>query len=475
MPGLFDDRVYLELTLSKSIETDSNGNYIIYAEASNENLDFDGQVVLQRALMDSKDYFLKNGVISWDHLHLRNNDPAYIIGQPIGVEKRGSKTFVKAVLYKGNKIAEDVVLKLANGATIIKTSVGGKRPVVVTDFDTKIKKPVEKVASVLWDELAITYKPVNQTLSPVALTSAAFVKSLSMGYCTDSAAATGGAALGVQDLEGAEKHKKAIHAVVTAIAVGDVRTPEDGIAVLTENGVNNKVATDILTEVVNRRKRIQEVFRMDAELTKSFDAAIDELEKAMKPLMPPAPMLAPAPAPAPALAAHAEPDADNAGGESDDDEDNNDDDEPMAPPAPPMKKSAEGDEDMEFLDVSPILSTMGKSLKAIKAENKELKEMVKSLSSTVQAMGNMQIQTAQVLKSMSDQPTMRKSVLNRQERFSVGEGDKKVEMSKGELLRKSTIALNQGKISLREATILEDRINKGMDIEGDTLSMLKSL
>ncbi len=63
MPGVFDNRIYLDLVMSKSVSTDEHGNYIIEAEASNENLDFDGQVVLQRALLDSKDYFLKNGIL----------------------------------------------------------------------------------------------------------------------------------------------------------------------------------------------------------------------------------------------------------------------------------------------------------------------------------------------------------------------------------------------------------------------------
>lgn len=481
MPGVFDNRIYLDLVMSKSVSTDEHGNYIIEAEASNENLDFDGQVVLQRALLDSKDYFLKNGILSWDHLHLRNNDPSYIIGQPIGVEKRGTKTFVKAVLFKGNKIAEDVVSKLKSGATIIKTSVGGKRPVIVTDFDTKLKKPVEKVASVLWDELAITFKPVNQTLSPVSLSSAAFVKSLSAGYVTDSATATGGGALGVQDLEGADRKKKAIHAVVTAIAVGDVKTPEDGLSVLADNGVESKEASDILEEVVNRRRKLKEVFHMDANLTKSFDEAIEELEKAMKgqPSMPPAPMPAPEP--------HPEPDEDNAGGPSDGDEDNEEEDEgmeedegakappaPPAPPMPPMKKSAD-DEEYEFLDVSPILSSMAKSLKALKADNKALAETVKAQGDLLKSLGNVQIQSAQVLKSLSDQPVMRKSVVTKQERFATTPDGSKVEMTPGEILRKSTVALDQGKISLRQATIIEDRVNKGLDIDTETLSMLKSL
>lgn len=493
MAGPFEDRIYLEMILSKSMETDENGNPIIYAEASNENLDQQEQIVLQRALLESKDYFLKNGVISYDHKHLRRdpsdpdwNPEKYIIGEPIAVEKRGTKTFVKARLFQSNPIVKELVSKLKDGAKYIRTSVGGLRPILAQEFDAKFKRPIEKVVSVMWNELAITPRPVNDSMSPVTLSSAAFVKSLSMGYTTDSAIATGGAALGVQDLEGAHKcRKKAIHAVVTAIAVGDVKTPQAGIEVLAENGVNSKEASDILEEVVNRRKQIQEVFRMDANLTKSFDEAIEELEKAMKgaPAMPPAPIPAPKP--------HAEPDGDEEGGPGDGDEDDmgepkekegegeGDEGVPPVPPMPPMKKS--GEEEYEYLDVSPILAEFSKSLKGLRGENKALAEMVKSQGETLKAqsdliksMGNMQLQSAQVLKSITDTPAMRKSVVSKQPRF-VDTGAGRVEMSAGEILRKSTIALNREKITLRQASIIEDRVNKGLEIDQETLSMLKSI
>ena len=327
MPVPTDNTVYIDFILSKSTSEDDKG-YIIEAEVSNEGLDQQEQIVLQRALLDSKDYFLRNGVISFDHLHGQKQDPRYIIGEPIDVYTKGTSTFVRGRLFRNNEFAEDIVNKLKNNAKVIRSSVGGLKPVIVNEYDAKLKRPVEKVVSVLWNDWAVTAKPVLDNLSPVRL-----VKSLMAGYVTDSATATGGGALGVQDLEGADRKKKAIHAVITAIAVGDVKTPEDGLSVLADNGVESKEASDILEEVVNRRRKLQEVFRMDANLTKSFDQAIEELEKAMKgqPSMPPAPMPAPAP--------HAEPDEDNAGGPSDGDEDNEeeeeDEDEDEAPPAPP--------------------------------------------------------------------------------------------------------------------------------------------
>lgn len=479
------DRVYLELQLSKSVQADSDGNYLIEAEASNENLDFQDQVVLQRALMDSQDYFLKNGVISWDHLHKGRDDkgravtdPAYIIGEPISVRKAGPKTFVKAKLYRGNEIVEDLVSKLKAGATIIKTSVGGMRPVVSKAYDSTLGKAVEKVVSVLWDELALTYKPVNQTLSPVQ-----FLKSMQLGHTTDSAQAAGGAALGLQDLDGVKRKKQAIKAIIAAIAVGDVTTPEAGRAFLCEHGISDKEADDMLEMVVNRRIQAKGAIKMDATLSKSFDEAVSELEKAMK---------KGGKAPMPPMPTEERPDEELFEEQQEEQEEEDEDEEgdegqnvPPAPPAPPMmppkapmaKSREDFDDDVEFLDVSPVLASMSKSLKALAADNKALRAEIAEQRELVKSIGGMQLQTASLMKSMADQPEMRKSVITRQGRTFVGAGDpaKAVTMSRDEILRKSREALMANKMTLREASILEDRLNKGMDIQPEMLDMLKSL
>jgi hypothetical protein len=84
------NQVFLQMELKKgSLGTDENGNWVFDVEASNENLDFEGQRVLQNALLNSKDYFLTNGVVSKDHLHQRTHkggkilyDESYVIEEP---------------------------------------------------------------------------------------------------------------------------------------------------------------------------------------------------------------------------------------------------------------------------------------------------------------------------------------------------------------------------------------------------------
>jgi hypothetical protein len=198
------EEVFLQMELKKgSFSTDENGDFIFDVEASNENLDLDGQRVLQRALLDSKNYFLSNGVIDKDHLSSeqrpdgkwRRNE-SFVIGEPVAVYTDGKSTRVKGRLYKSNEYAREFIRLLRDGSTRVKASVGGLIPKVLGN----------KVVSVLWNNLALTTAPVNPTVGPAvalskSLSSAEFVKTLQAGYGTDSAEFTGGRALQKEDVE----------------------------------------------------------------------------------------------------------------------------------------------------------------------------------------------------------------------------------------------------------------------------------
>ena len=492
---MLDDRIYLELNLEKSVSEDANGNYIIRAEASNENLDLQEQIVLQRALLDSKDYFLKNGVISWDHLHKRRDendnlitDPEYIIGEPLGVEKVGGRVFVKAMLYKGNRIAEDLVDKLRKGATIIKTSVGGMRPKIEKVYDTKLRRPVEKVVSVLWDELACTYKPVNQTLSPVQL-----VKSLQAGYGTDSATMTGGRALITQDIDGFDdddEKKRAMKAVIVALATGDCTDIGSARTIIRENGVmDDKIADDILEAIVNGKTKLKGVFSMDDAILKSFDETIESLEKALKPdgEKPPKAQVPTTPEDD---ALYESEESEEEGGEEDGDSEEGFYGEPEGaeedgeegggdmPMKPTFKKSVDHDDEMDFLDVSADIIVMKKSLDAITKENGELRAMLSGVDVLVKSMAQAQVATANMLKSIASEPTMRKSIISKNPRaFVSGSGDGANDESLGreEILRRTGLAIAQGRMDLRKASIIEDRLNALRPLDQADIVLLKSI
>lgn len=476
-----DDRIYLELRLSKAIETDAHGNWIIEAEASNENLDFDGQVVLQRALSGSKDYFLANGVISYDHRHLRADpeDPnwspeKYIIGEPMGVTTRGGSTFVKAKLYKSNEVAREIVKKLQDGSTRMKTSVGGKRPEVVSSWDQKLGRAVEKVVRVLWDELAITFKPVNQTLEPVALSSAAFVKSLEAGFGTDSATMTGGRATIPSDLK-TDESKKDIYALAMGLTYKDVQNEKQATQFLINRGCTPEKAKAVIRYVISQKDPIKEEISMDANLIKSFEESILTLEKSMK---------------KPAKGA-VEPDGDEDMGkgftefppkdaiegndEPDPDEELDEDGNPIQKPAKRVEKSLYNelkDTSSDFLDVTPFLDNLAKSIsRRMSAMEKQVTEMV----SFQKSMGGALVATGNLVKSLGDSPMPRQATVNKQERSFTGSDGKVTTMTKSQMRYQVQKGFEAGKISLQDMSKMEDRINKGIAISEPDMIFLKSL
>jgi len=461
------EKIYLQLNLLKSIETDKKGNYILWAEASNEELDQDEQIVLQKALWESRDYFLKNGIISLDHRHLVNDrsDPnwhptKYIIGEPLDVVKKGLKTFVKFRLYKSSPIVKDLIAKIRDGSTRIKTSIGGKILKIIKEYSHRLGKSVEKIAKVLWNELAITWKPVNDTLAPI--TAEAFVKSLSTGYETDSAKITGGQALIPQDLEGADKHKKNITGVIMALIFGDVKGKEESLQFLKDRGYSEEKAEEILSEIVKNKTKITKgVLKMDETLVKSFEESIATLEKALG-------------------KSEKEEEAEENVSESvqtDDDQvvenEGSTEEEEKEETQKSLEDSIKEDEEAgNLLDVSGFLKSLVKSIsEKLEVFEKRIGKMEMLQKSMVEA----QVNEMKLVKSIADTPQPRKSVLRKSERTFMGEGDQKITMSREEILTKAREAMEKGKISFREASILEDRLNKGIEIPDGVLRMLKSL
>lgn len=75
--------------------TDSSGKRLIEVEASVELVDDEGDLILQKALLDSADAFVKNGHIDVDHISELGhrfgiqNPESYIIGRPVEVKNIG--------------------------------------------------------------------------------------------------------------------------------------------------------------------------------------------------------------------------------------------------------------------------------------------------------------------------------------------------------------------------------------------------
>lgn len=300
----FND-IYLNLTIRKSEQgkTDENGNYYFEVEASNENIDLQDQIVLQNALMESKDEFLRGGVISYDHLHKTRDavgnpvsDPSMVIGEPVDVkfDTKTRSTIVKGKLYKTNEKAREIINMLKAGSTRVRASVGGIFPKIIKDAKTG----VEKVTHVLWNDLALTVSPVNNTVGSAvfakSLTSQEFVnslpleikKSLYAGYGTDSTTFAGGRALIPEDtnteiIENTETNtdglnsmeEQAVRDMCTLLSKGELIGENAAIDYLVVSGIKEDKARRIVREIINQGGR--------GMVKKSFTSSLNGLFKSL--------------------------------------------------------------------------------------------------------------------------------------------------------------------------------------------------
>lgn len=210
--------------LLKASPQEDGGRRILYFEASNEDVDHQNEVVLQKALAESSDYYLRHGNVDLSHFSLlgpKAGIPDYMsyeIGKPSAVQVNGKKTFVKAELYQG----ESPMAKNANmvwdsltkqrPASSWFPSVGGAVLAKSVRVDPTTGDKIALIERVRWSNVALDRQPVNKTvpqvsMAPVgtfakALGGFILTKALEASYATDAATKTGGGALGAQSLDG---------------------------------------------------------------------------------------------------------------------------------------------------------------------------------------------------------------------------------------------------------------------------------
>lgn len=220
-------------SMFKATPAEESGRRFIYFEASNEKLDQQNEKVMAKALEESASHYTKFGNIDLDHYSLLGkpnpakgyvglpNPELYEIGRPVEVRVDGRRTFVKGELYQGDtKIAEnanmvwDSMTKLSPPARWY-PSVGGAVLSKSIQVDPETKNKIAVIEKVRWTNVALSRTPVNQNL-PMAQTvpfgalakcwtgaGLNFAKALEASYATDAVGKTGGAALGMQSLDGA--------------------------------------------------------------------------------------------------------------------------------------------------------------------------------------------------------------------------------------------------------------------------------
>jgi hypothetical protein len=238
----------LSSVLIKGVEED--GKWIVYLQASNEMKDQDGETVEMTALKKAADYFMSHGVLSWDHKHKVTNDPGFIIGEPLDVKftPRG-ETLVKGFLYKGNDIAQKVWKNINSGARRLGASIGGGI----------LQKAESTIKQVVWDETALTHKPVNDmTLGTVQVVPfAAFAKALTAGSGVNAAMFTGGRAMTPESLQGAgavrDRDLRSLFSdFLIAIRKGRIRDYNDMLNFIYDRGYEGDTAVRLVNYIARK-------------------------------------------------------------------------------------------------------------------------------------------------------------------------------------------------------------------------------
>lgn len=208
--------------MMKATPSEEGGARLLFFEASNEDIDHQGEVVLQKALAASSDYYLRHGNIDLSHYTILGpragipNHLEYEIGRPIAVRVDGHRTLVKAELYRGESamarnagMVWDSLTKQSPPAQWF-ASVGGAVLAKSVRLDPETKQRVAVVERVRWNNTALDRTPVNRTVPAVstrpmsvfAKSLGGFVmKGLEAGYGSDVAALTGGGAMRTQSLD----------------------------------------------------------------------------------------------------------------------------------------------------------------------------------------------------------------------------------------------------------------------------------
>lgn len=222
--------------LMKATAKEDGQRRILYLEASTEGgADYQNEVVLQKALGDSSDYFMRHGNIDLEHYSLlgpTRGIPDYMtyeIGKPVEVSMSGKTTFVKSELYKG----ESPMAKNANLVWDSLTkqqppcrwypSVGGAVLAKSVRVNPDTSERVAVIEKVRWNNIGLTRTPVNPevreaSIAPMgnlsksmemplgyfakSLGGFVMAKGLTAGYGTDSATLAGGSSLRKQSLWG---------------------------------------------------------------------------------------------------------------------------------------------------------------------------------------------------------------------------------------------------------------------------------
>lgn len=184
MQETFDHNLFympVEFDLAKS---ESSGKRCVKGFASTEDLDKDGEQVLQKGL--DYGYLRDEGYLNYDHQYLKSVNGArapIIIGFPTKVEMQDRGLWVEGELLKGEPMASEQI-RLANevwelGLALQKS--GATRKLAYSVEGRVLERRGKKIVKAQARHCAITFKPVNGACSIEV-----FQKSMCCGKCSPS-------------------------------------------------------------------------------------------------------------------------------------------------------------------------------------------------------------------------------------------------------------------------------------------------
>jgi hypothetical protein len=172
-------------TLPALIKAHKDGDRrVVEVEASNEKVDSEGDVILQKALLDSADYFLKSGHLDLDHISELGgrlgipNPSSYIVGRPLEVKDLGGhRTGVVGEIRRSEDGKIDVVKNRfdefweslqSKPAVVWQASIYGfpKADMTVDCSTDHCEHGATRylVKGIEWRSLAFTRNPINTSL-----------------------------------------------------------------------------------------------------------------------------------------------------------------------------------------------------------------------------------------------------------------------------------------------------------------------
>lgn len=203
--------------LLKAMPAEESGRRFVYFEASNEHPDYENEIVLQKALAESADYYLRYGNIDLDHLTQIGPNRgltdfmAYEIGRPVQVKADGKKTFVKGEIFAGDAPVAENANRFWDSLTKLQPpqrwypSVAG----TIEDRRQEVRDGERRgvIHGVRWTNVGMSKTPVNLRVpvsthapfGPLTKSLDAYapvlLRALEAGYGTDEATLEGGGAL----------------------------------------------------------------------------------------------------------------------------------------------------------------------------------------------------------------------------------------------------------------------------------------